>query len=152
MTWGNNKPRPIKSFVVKTKDAFDIQKDMKIETWAWLIGMTDASDDFLLQIAKSFDTPPLLELSGAKQNSEFYAMERRAMSLIVENKIVSITIKPNGWCVNPVFELQNAPKRLQEVKIGNKTLASEKYAWDGYTLWLDLIIHQPEIIQLRFNE
>ena len=82
---------------------------MKVETWAWLIGMTDANDDVLLQIAQSFAQPPSLELSGAKQDSESYVSERRALRIVEENKTVAIMIKPDRWCVNPVFELQNAP-------------------------------------------
>ena len=62
---------------------------MKVETWAWLIGMTDVNDDDLLQIAQSYAKPPSLELIGAKQDPELYSSERRAMSLVVEKKKVT---------------------------------------------------------------
>jgi len=152
MTWAANRPKPIRSTILETKDAFGVLKPMRVETWVWLIGMTDANDEVLLQIAQSFAQPPSLELSGAKQASESYSSERRALRLVVENKTVTIMIKPDSWCVNPVFELQNAPKKLQEVKLGDKTLAADKYAWDGQTLWLKATINQPKKLKLSFNE
>lgn len=152
MSWAIERPKPIRSAIVETKDAFGILKAMKMETWVWLIGMSDANDDVLLQIAKSFAQPPSLELSGAKPDSEPYTSERRALRLVVENKAVTIMIKPDSWCVNPVFELQNAPKTLQEVKLGDKTLTTDKYAWDGHTLWLNATIRQPEMLKLRFDK
>ena len=152
MTWAANRPKPIRSTILETKDAFGVLKPMRVETWSWLIGMTDANDEVLLQIAQSYVKPPSLELSGAKQASESYSSERRALRLVVENKTVTIMIKPDSWCVNPVFELQNAPKKLQEVKLGDKTLAADKYAWDGQTLWLKATINQPKKLKLSFNE
>ena len=61
-------------------------------------------------------------------------------------------IRPDRWCVNPVFELQNAPKKLQEVKLGGKTLPTDKYAWDGNIFWLNATINQPVILELLFKE
>lgn len=152
MTWASNRPKPIKSTIVETKDAFGILKTMKVETWVWLIGMTDANDEILIQIAKSFTNPPSLEVSGAKLYSEPYTSEHRAIRLVVENKTVNIMIKPDSWCVNPVFELQNATKKLKEVKLGDQTIPTDKYAWDGQTLWLNATINQPKMLELHFNE
>jgi hypothetical protein len=152
MNWNYYRPKPITSAIRETKDAFGIIKPMKLEKWVWLIGMTNATDDVLLQIAQSFAKPPSLEMTGAKQDQELYSSERRAMCLIVENKKVTITIKPDGWCVNPVFELKNAPKKLKEIKLEGKALQTDKYAWDGNTLWLNVKINQPEILQLLFKE
>jgi hypothetical protein len=152
MSWATSRPKPVRSAVVETKDAFGIQKVMKEETWVWLIGMTDANDEVLLQIARSFAQPPSLELDGAKQDPEPYAVERRALHLVVENKTVMIRIKPEGWYFNPVFELENAPKKLKKVKLGGKNLAANQYAWDGHTLWLNSIIKQPEILELNFGD
>jgi hypothetical protein len=151
MSWSMNRPKPIKSAIVIMNDALGILKPMKLETWAWLIGMTDANDDLLLQIAKSYAQPPSLELIGAKQNPEPYSYESRALHLTVEKKRVTIKIKPDVPCLNPVFELQNAPKTLRKVKLGWKTLASDKYAWDGHTLWLNITINQPEKLKLIFK-
>jgi hypothetical protein len=151
-TYSLSRPKPIKSAIVDTKDAFGIVKPMKIETWAWLIGMTDANDDGLLQLAQSYAKPPALDLTGAKQDQEPYSFESRAMRLVVDNKNVTIKIKPEGWCINPVFELKNAPKKLQEIKLEGKPLPTDKYAWDGNTLWLNAKINQPEMLQLLFKD
>jgi hypothetical protein len=151
-TFNETRPKPIKSTLTETKDAFGVLKPMQIDTWAWLIGMTDANDDALVQIAKSYAKPPLLELTGAKQDQEPYSFESRAMRLVVDNRKVTIKIKPDGWCVNPIFELKNASKKLQEIKLGGKVLPTDKYAWDGNTLWLNTKINQPIILELRFNK
>jgi hypothetical protein len=152
MTWGANRPKPIKSAIIATKDALGVTKRMNVETWTWLIGLTDATDYGLLQLAQSYANPPSLEVSGARQEPELYSYERRAMRLIVENKKVTIMIMPYDWCVNPVFELKNAPKNLQEIKLGGKALPAEKYAWDGNTLWLNATINQREMLELQFKE
>ena len=73
--------------------------------------MTDASDDDLRQWAHSFAHPPKLDAQGAQVAAEPYAPERRALRLTVQNKSVAITIIPAGRCVNPVFELKDAPRR-----------------------------------------
>jgi hypothetical protein len=152
MNWSIARPKPIKSAIVNTKDAFGLLKAMKVETWVWLIGMTDATDDVLLQTAQSFAKPPSLELTGAKQDTELYTSERRAMRLVVENRKVTIAIKPDGFCINPVFELKNAPKKLLKVKFGGKILPTDKYAWDGNTLWVNATINQREMLELDFKE
>ncbi|HBE42698.1 MAG TPA: hypothetical protein DDW27_16145 [Bacteroidales bacterium] len=152
MTWASNRPKPVISAVTETKDAFGTLKTMKVETWAWLIGMTDVNDDTLLQITQSYAKPPTLDVSGAIQDPEHYSFERRAMRLVVEKKKVRIMIRPDRWCVNPVFELQNAPEQLQAVKLGGKTLQTDKYAWDGNIFWLNATIDQPVILELLFRE
>ena len=86
---------------------------LKRDTWVWLIGMTDAGDDELRQWAQSFAHPPRLEAQGARPAAEPYAPERRALCLTVENPSVTITITPDGHCVNPVFELAHAPRRCR---------------------------------------
>ena len=91
---------------------------MLVQTWAWLIGMSDAGDARLLQWAHSFAKPPALELHGARPASEPYSPERRASRLIVEHHMVTIGIKPAAVCVNPVFELEGAAKELLEHRIG----------------------------------
>ena len=70
----------------------------------------------------------------------------------MEKKKVRIMIRPDIWCVNPVFELQNAPEKLQAVKLGGKTLQTDKYAWDGKIFWLNATINQPVILELLFKE
>lgn len=151
MTWATNRPKPIRSTVLETKDAFGTLKTMKEETWAWLIGMSDANDEELLQIAESFANPPALEIAGAKQDKEPYVSERRAMRLVVEKNKVTIMIKPGRCCVNPVFELLNAPKDLLKVKLGDRILPTDKYAWDGHSLWLNATIDKSEILDLQFK-
>jgi hypothetical protein len=132
MTWGASRPQPVRSGTVEAKDGLGTLKAMKVQTWVWLIGMTDASDEALVRWAQSF------------------APERRAFRLAVEDSSVAITIRPVGWCVNPVFELQGAPKALLRVELDGQALDRKQYAWDGATLWLNAQLSRPTPLRLEF--
>ena len=73
------------------------------------------------------------------------------MRLIVEAPDVTITVRPAGRCVNPVFELRGAPKSLATVKLAGKALDAKRYAWDGGTLWLDADLSRPTSLHLTFG-
>jgi len=152
MTWGASRPKPIRSATIETQDGLGRLKTMKVQTWAWLIGMADASDVALAQWAQSFAQPPSMELRGARQDSEPYAPERRALHLAVGDRSVSITVRPAGWCMNPVFELQGAPESLLSVELDGRALDRKQYAWDGATLWLNAELNRPTPIRLEFGE
>jgi hypothetical protein len=151
LTFAAEKPKPIRSQKVQTKDGLGQMKPMMVETFVWLIGMTDAGDEALLNWARSFSQPPVLELQGARQDSEPFASERRAMRLVVEKKDVTMTIKPSGRCVNPVFELTGAPKTVARVTLGSQTLEPKQYAWDGQTLWINADLGGPTTLRLEFD-
>jgi len=151
---GNATPRPIRSKMFWTRNTLGQLKPMRRETYAWLIGMTDAGDDPLRQWAQSFAQPPTLEVRGAKLDADsYYAPGRRALCLVVEggSETVEIAITPAGRCVNPVFELQAAPRTLVSVKLGGQALDRKQYAWDGQTLWLSADLSQPTTLRLTFG-
>jgi hypothetical protein len=152
MTWGTGKPKPIRSVTVETRDALGQLKTMKMQSWVWLIGMTDAGDETLIQWALSFAQPPELELQGARRDSEPYALERRAWPLVVEDHKISILIKPVDRCVNPVFELKGAPSTPLIVRLGDQDLGHQQYSWDGKILWLNANFDQPQRLQLEFRK
>lgn len=152
LTWAAKRPQPLHSKTLETKDALGVLKTMRKETYVWLIGMTDVNDETLLSTARSFAQPALLELKGAKYDLEIYASERRAFCLVATNNNVAILIKPDKWCVNPVFEFKDAPGKLLKVKLENQALTPDQYAWDGKTLWLKAKINQPETLELNFSE
>jgi hypothetical protein len=124
---------------------------MTLQRWYWLIGLTDASDQRLLEWAQSFRNPPSLELQGARLDLDSAVPERRAMQLIVENPSVKITFKPSVRLVNPVFELVQAPKNLVSVALGDRLMKPKEYAWDGKTLWIDANIDGPVTLHLEFK-
>ena len=145
-------PRPLRSQTGPMPNAQGKLETLQRDTWAWLIGMTDADDDQLRQWAQSYGNPPTLEAQGARAEAQSYWPERRALCLTVEKPTVTIAVAPNGRCVNPVFELRNAPKTLLSVKLGDQTLDRKQYAWDGATLWLAANLHQPATLKLEFAD
>lgn len=152
MTWGFEKrPLPIRTASLETLDALGQPKRMSLWRWAWLIGMTDAGDERLLEWAHSFTHPPGLDLQGARLDIDAYAAERRAIRLIIEDRTVAITIKPKVRCVNPVFELLGAPEILLSATLNDRPLKRGRYAWDGRTLWLKADIDKPETLKLQFR-
>lgn len=125
---------------------------MTIQKWAWLIGMTDATDQRLLDWAKSYAKPPALELEGARLEADSYAPERRAIRLVVEADRVTINVRPSVPCVNPVLELVGAPSGDITVHLGDRLLDAKEYAWDGKTLWLNATLVQGTQVRLDFAQ
>ena len=125
---------------------------MQVQTWAWLIGMSDAGDQRLLEWAKSFSTPPSLKLQGRRLDSEPYWPERRAIRLVVEARNgLTIGLTPATPCVNPVFELSRAREGAGASRVGRAPLAAKDYAWDGKTLWLNATLARPAQLRLVFD-
>ncbi len=141
LTWGmGNRPKPLSSSRFQMLDTLGRSWDMTIQRWAWLIAKTDASDEALLDWAQSFSYPPSVELTGAHIEFPSYSQERRAIRLVADSTSIEIALKPVVRSVNPVFELQRAPKELAKVTIDGKALPADAYAWDGATLWLKATI------------
>jgi hypothetical protein len=150
MTFAAQKPKPIRSATMNTKDGLGQVKPMMVETFVWLIGMSAANDETLLNWARSFSQPPALELQGAHQDAEPYAADRRALRLTVASQKVTIKIKPAVRCMNPVFELHGAPETLVSARLGDHPMDGKQFAWDGHTLWLHAEFTQPTSLQLEF--
>ena len=152
MTWGHRRPQPLESRTADMPDALGVTRLMKVEKWAWLIGLSDADDARLLEWSRSFSTPPKVEAAGARLGSPSYSTERRATLLTVEKPIVSLMITPSTSCVHPVFELQNAPKTLAVVELNGRPLAATEFAWDGHVLWLNATLRSATTLRLKFAE
>jgi hypothetical protein len=151
MSWAGTRPRPLSTAELVTLDTLARSRPMTVRTWAWLIGMTGESDARLVEWAKSFATPPALELRGARVGFDGYAPERRAIRLVAEGSDIAITIKPGPPCVNPVFEFEGAPKGEIRVTLAGQRLDPSRYAWDGHTLWLDATIRTPTELCVTFD-
>jgi hypothetical protein len=150
MTWAGRRPRPLATAEVATIDTLGRSRRMAVRRWAWLIGMSDAPDARLLAWARSFATPPSLELRGARISFDGYAPERRAMRLEATAREIQLTIKPGDPCVNPVFEIFRVPRGEVGVTLAGEPLEAKRYAWDGRTLWLDATIEKPTELRINF--
>ncbi|MFN8009102.1 MAG: hypothetical protein U0V70_19160 [Terriglobia bacterium] len=151
MTWGMNNHTPASTSTLQTHDTLGRAKTMTLQRWYWLIGMTDVSDQRLLEWTQSFRNPPSLDLEGARLDFDSVVAERRAIRLVVESPKVRITLKPSVRSVNPVFELIGAPKHLGTVALGDRILKPKEYAWDGSTLWVEANVDQITVLQLEFK-
>jgi len=145
-------PQPLRTETVAVASDSGESEARERRTWVWLIGMTDAADDELRQWGQSFGRPPEIEVLGATPATQPYAMDRRALCLTVDDETVAVTITPSEWCVNPVLELDGAPQRLREVRQNGQSLDSDRYRWDGATLWLDARFDQPTTFELAFGD
>jgi hypothetical protein len=151
MNWRCNQPKPLRAAQFETLDTLGRSRPMLVQTFVWLIGMSDASDARLREWARSFSKPPSLEVKGARLDAEPYSPERRAMRLLVEDKTVTIRIKPATVCVNPVFELLEAPRTLVRVRLADRLLEAKEYRWDGKTLWIEATVLRDTPLQLEFG-
>ena len=105
MSWAGRRPAPLATTELMTLDTLGRSRPMTVRRWAWLIGMSDAADARLVDWAKSFATPPSLDLRGARldlpvtfpsaarSGLKSYPMTSRSRS---SQELV---------CMNPVFEL-----------------------------------------------
>jgi hypothetical protein len=152
MTWGyTNRPTPLSTGQIQSIDTLGRSRPIDVRRWAWLIGMTDASKSRLLDWARSFTQPASLDLVGARLAFEAYVPERRAFRLQALSRNVTITIKPEVRCVNPVFEIATVWPALLSATLGTRTLRASEYAWDGKSLWLDATIDEAQALKLRFG-
>jgi hypothetical protein len=153
MSWGlHSRPAPIRTAHLETLDTLGQAKPMEVEQWVWLIGMTDAPDTRVLEWARSFSTPPSLEVQGARMDHDSYVPERRAVRLNVEGATVEMLVKPTVKWINPVLELTGTPGALMSVTVAGRSLGRNEYAWDGTTRWLKVDIDQPQQIRLEFGK
>ena len=151
MSWAGARPEPLKTAQHVSIDTLGRSRPMITRQWAWLIGMTDAGDEQLLQWARSFSRPPSLKVQGARLEFESYAPERRALRLQVQAQAVKIKLTPAPVCVNPVFELAAAPRGDVTIWLDGRKLASDHFAWDGRVLWLDATVVAPTELKLAFE-
>jgi len=152
MSWARTRPTPLVTATMPSIDTLGRARTMRIQQWAWLIGMSEEPDAALLVRARSFATPPSLEVRGARCTTDAYTLQRRAMQLVVEDDEVTITFKPESPCVNPVFELLNAPGRLQKISIDSQELLASDYKWTGSTLWLNRLMKQRACLAMSFGK
>ena len=54
MSWARSRPTPLRTAQLETLDTLGRSKPMLVQTWVWLIGMSDADDARLLQWAAQF--------------------------------------------------------------------------------------------------
>lgn len=145
MTWGlsgegkyslGNNPEPLSTSTLQMVDTLGRSREMMVRRWAWLIGKSNATDDQLIEWAESFSSPPDLEVSGAQIDFPSYSPERRAIRLVTQASSLEIKLKPLAHTVNPVVEIDRAPRDLSGVTLDGKALTADAYAWDGRTLWV----------------
>jgi len=151
MTWTMQRPPALRETRLQTVDTLGRSRPMQVQTWVWLIGQTDAADSRLLEWARSFSAPPSVQVTGARFEPESSARERRAIRLVAEASLVTLSLRPEGVCVNPVFEIRNAPARLSRITLNGSPLRPEDWAWDGNTLWLNVTLHEPATVRLVFS-
>ncbi|HVZ64561.1 MAG TPA: hypothetical protein VG936_08315 [Lacunisphaera sp.] len=149
--WGNWEVKPFESSKLTLLNAKGEAVPMDFNRWSWLIAKTDASDQTLLDWARSYSAPPALEVSGAELALPSFSQERRAMRLVARSETIGIRVKPAACTVNPVFELQGTAGTLQKVTLDGRTLSADDYAWDGGTLWIHAFIDaRGASLELRF--
>jgi len=149
MSWARTRPEPLRIARTVTLDTLGRSQSMVIQTWVWLIGMSDADDARLLQWAHSFAEPPSVRVVGGRLEAESYLPERRAIRLVPESDTITMHIQPGRVCVNPVLELDGAPRVLRRVLLADCPLTPGQFAWDGRVLWIDATVTEETPVRLE---
>lgn len=148
MTWGSYlRPEPLKDEPFFGTDALGKKRQLQLQVFTWLIGMTDANDAQLLDRAKSYSTAPPLKIEGAK-SVVWNPLNR---SFTIDANQVRLELIPNGVCVNPAFDLGQRPGSLTSVQLGGEEVSRENYAWDGKLLWLEAKLTRPSKLRIEFD-
>lgn len=127
-------------------------RTVDLSRFVWMIAHTDVSDEELRDWGKSFSAPPALELRGARLDLPAYSPERRALRIVAEAPSIEIKLKPVERTVNPVFEIDQAPKYIAGVTLNGNALRADEYAWDGSVLWINGTIGvQGATVSVRFR-
>ena len=151
MTWAyDRRPAPLESQAADTFDTLRKKRPMQMAKYAWLIGMTDDSDERLLERARSYARPPEIAVTGGEYQG--WKADRRAHRIGVAARAVTIRITPQVACVNPVFELAGAGRELNEVSMDGRIFPRNQHAWDGQTLWLAADIRGAATLRVTFGK
>ena len=96
--------------------------------------MTDETDAQLRDRAKSFATPPDLELRGAQARLRRLRRSSGGRSAWRRPRATSRSRSSRtSPCVNPVFEFDACPAGQIKVRLAGNRSMPEHYAWDGRT-------------------
>lgn len=148
MSWAFRRPKPLHSEAREATDTLGRTKPMKIEQWAWLIGMSDALDEELLARARSYASPPKLTVEGG--SFEGHAPERRASRIVVTENVMMIAFDAEYAWVAPVLELLDAPERLLRLRVDDVDLKEDEYCWDGSVLWVNRTFPRAGSLRVDF--
>jgi len=118
--------------------------------WAWLIGMTAASDVVLRRWMASYTRPPEVAAEGANVLDDHAWALRRAIRLQRESDTVRLTVTPRGCCMNPVFRFTHRAGDLRRLVLDDRAVPASRYVWDGQNLWLSAQIQQPARLEMDF--
>ncbi|NUQ61443.1 MAG: hypothetical protein HUU20_03080 [Pirellulales bacterium] len=152
LTWGYfHQPATLRTTAAAMLDTLGRSRVMAVRTWVWLIGLTDADDASILQVARSFSAPPSMEVRGARLDTESHAFERRAIRMTVDSPVVNLRISPATVCVDPVFELSGVPGDLAGIELAGRRLGAREYSWDGKTLWIRATLTGDTPLKWDFN-
>ncbi len=151
MSWAMQRPPPLRALRKQAVDTLGREKEMRVETWAWLIGFADVPDERLLQWARGFANPPQLQVEGGIPDPSGFSHEQRAFRIQAIDREMTVFLTPAEIFVNPVFEIQNAPGNLTNVSIDGRALAKDRWAWDGKVLWINHTFEKPSAVSLKFN-
>ena len=64
MSWARSRPTPLRTAQLDSLDTLGRSKPMIVQTWAWLIGMSDADDGGCWTGPHSYANPPALDVEG----------------------------------------------------------------------------------------
>jgi len=133
-------------------------KQLEAVTWTWLIGNTDAPDERVLEIARSWIGPVEMEVARGGGAAEYDAGQR---AYVVETGGGPVELRAGGAAgdkaVNPAFVLENFDGPVSEVRIDGKKLGAGDYRtgverpWEGAAavLWIDGSVQAGSKITIR---
>jgi hypothetical protein len=152
LSWAMQRPAPLRESALTTIDSLGRSRPMRRQTWTWLIGLTDAADDRVREMARSFASPPGLgEIRGARLDAETSVPERRAVRVVADGDF-EFLLTPQPVCVHPVLEIEGQENPVSRVLVDGQELEREAWAGEAGVLWIGREFREPSRVRVEFDK
>ena len=138
MSWAGTRPEPIYAAMVQTLDSLGRSRLMSERRWTWLIGSSDENDEQLRDRARSFASPPALELQ--RRPNGFCRLQPRAPGDVSGSLVARSPDhdQADGSLCEPGVRIRRAPRGMIKVKLAgagrsNRTITPGTAGRSGWT-------------------
>ena len=135
---------------LETLDTLGRSQPMIVQTWVWLIGMSDADDARLLQWAHSFAQPPSRARGGSAAGGRVVRSRAPCHPARCRSRMRSrsTSSRPRRASIR-CLSWPGRPRRSPAWQLADRTLDAGEFAWDGQTLWINATLTQDTPLRAR---
>ena len=150
LSWAKQQPTPTHARDQFMRDTLGVEKTMRIKRWAWLVGVTDQSDEQVIKSAKAYAFPPDAVVAGGRVSDPLSFIERRALAIEIHQPTVQITLTPKHPADSLALEINGTNQDPESITIDGQPLDPEHYDCHRHIIWIRHPFHKTTRIELQF--